>query len=217
MMKNKKARKSLSLLACLSLMCSLLLLCSGCGNKDKDALIGSWETTLDLTDMVNEQMEAGMGAQQDLMEYFTIKSFPLKLILTFNEDDTYKLAMDKAAMDQSLDNILKDFRDGATRYFEDIIAESGQEMTIDEALASMGITMDDFMEQLFNKDAMVSSMGEMESSGTFEVKSGKLFLTDEEGTGLEPYTLDGTTLTLTGEGVDDGELMGMYPMVFSKK
>ncbi len=217
MKKFKSAKKTAATLVCLSLMCSLLLLCSGCGNKDKDALIGTWETTLDLTDMVNDQMKAGMGAQQDLMEYFTIKSFPLKLTLTFNEDDTYKLAMDKAAMDQSLDNILTDFRDGATRYFEDIIAESGQEMTIDEALASMGITMDDFMEQLFNKDAMISSMGEMESSGTFEVKSGVIYLTDEEGPGAEPYKLDGTTLTLTGEGVDNGELMGMYPMVFNKK
>lgn len=217
MMKNKNFRKSLSLLACLSLMCTLLLMCSGCGNKDKDALVGTWESTLDLTDMVNEQMEAGMGNDQELMQYFTIKDFSIKLILTFNEDDTYKLAVDEAAMGQSLDNILADFKEGATRYFEDLIAQSGQEMTVDEALASMGFTMDDFMDELFSKEDMMSSLGEMESSGTFEAKSEMLYMTDEDGTGVEPYKLDGSTLTLTGEGVDDSDMVGLYPMTFTKK
>lgn len=216
-MKSKNFRKSLSLLTCLGLMCALLLVCSGCGSKDKDALVGSWESSLDLTDMVNDQMEAGMGGDQDLMEYFTIKDFSIKLVLTFNEDDTYKLAVDEAAMGQSLDNILAGFKDGATRYFEDLITQSGQEMTVDEALANMGLTMDDFMEQLFSKEDMMSSLGGMESSGTFEVKGETLYLTDEDGTGAEPYKLDGATLTLTGEGVDDGEMVGLYPMTFTKK
>ena len=210
MMKNKKVRKSLSLLACLSMMCALLLMCSGCGGGDKKALVGTWESSLDLTDMVNEQMEAGMGSDQELMQYFTIKDFSIKLALTFNEDDTYKLAVDEAAMGQSLDNILADFKEGATRYFEDLIADSGQEMTVDEALSAMGLTMDDFMDQLFSKEDMMSSLGEMESSGTFQAKGGMIYMTDGDGTGVEPYELEDSTLTLTGEGVDDGELVGLY-------
>ena len=217
MMKNKKVRKSLSLLACLSMMCALLLMCSGCGGGGKKALVGTWESSLDLTDMVNEQMEAGMGSDQELMQYFTIKDFSIKLALTFNEDDTYKLAVDEAAMGQSLDNILADFKEGATRYFEDLIAESGQEMTVDEALSAMGLTMDDFMDQLFSKEDMMSSLGEMESSGTFQAKGGMIYMTDGDGTGVEPYELEDSTLTLTGEGVDDGELVGLYPMTFTKK
>ena len=212
MMKNKKVRKSLSLLACLSMMCALLLMCSGCGGGDKKALVGTWESSLNLTDMVNEQMEAGMGSDQELMQYFTIKDFSIKLALTFNEDDTYKLAVDEAAMGQSLDNILADFKEGATRYFEDLIAESGQEMTVDEALSAMGLTMDDFMDQLFSKEDMMSSLGEMESSGTFQAKGGMIYMTDGDGTGVEPYELEDSTLTLTGEGVDDGELVGLSPM-----
>ena len=120
-------------------------------------------------EMVNEQMEAGMGSDQELMQYFTIKDFSIKLALTFNEDDTYKLAVDEAAMGQSLDNI------------------------------------------------MMSSLGEMESSGTFQAKGGMIYMTDGDGTGVEPYELEDSTLTLTGEGVDDGELVGLYPMTFTKK
>lgn len=120
-------------------------------------------------------------------------------------------------MGQSLDNILADFKEGATRYFEDLIAESGQEMTVDEALSAMGLTMDDFMDQLFSKEDMMSSLGEMESSGTFQAKGGMIYMTDGDGTGVEPYELEDSTLTLTGEGVDDGELVGLYPMTFTKK
>ena len=120
-------------------------------------------------------------------------------------------------MGQSLDNILADFKEGATRYFEDLIAESGQEMTVDEALSAMGLTMDDFMDQLFSKEDMMSSLGEMESSGTFQAKGGMIYMTDGDGTGVEPNEMEGSTLTLTGEGVDDGELVGLYPMTFTKK
>ena len=88
---------------------------------------------------------------------------------------------------------------------------------MDELLESSGYTLDGFLEEAFDKEDMMSSMDEMESSGTFQAKSGVLSLTDDEGTGLEAYTLENDTLTLTGEGVEDGSLMGLYPLVFTRK
>ncbi len=217
MTKNKSIRKSMSLLVCLSLLSALLLICSGCGSKDKEALIGTWETTIDMTDMLNQELKAGMGNDEELMSYFNISDFKVKIILEFNDDDTYKMTADEAAMEASVDSLIDTFRDGITKYFEDMIAQEGLEMTVDEVLGQMGMTMDSFMDQMFDKDDLMSSVDDMESSGTFEAKDSILYLTDDEGTGLEAYELDGDKLTLTGEGVDDSDLEGLYPLVFNKK
>jgi len=210
----KHARKNLSLLLCLSLLSALLLVCSGCGSKDKDALVGEWETTLDLTDMLNEQVKAGLD--QDMVEYIHIDSFEIPIDLTFNKDDTYEMSVNEASMEKNIDLLLDGLKDDLTKYFEDMIAAEGLDVTVDEMLGTIGYTMDQLMEESFDKDDLMSSMNEMESSGTYKVGKGTLILTDDEGPGTESYKLEGDKLTLTGEGADE-DLEDMYPMVFTRK
>lgn len=217
MKRAKKMRERLSLLVCLGMLTGLLLSCAGCGGGDKEALLGDWETTIDMTQMINDEMKSGMGGDQSLMDYFTVEEFSLKLVLSFNEDDTYQLAVDEGALDQSMDKVIEGFRAGTIRYFEDMIESQGLGMTVDEVLAATGTTLDEFLDQLFDKEVMMSSMGEMESKGTFEAKKGILYLNDDEP-GMEAYELKDGKLTLTGEGVDqDDALFDVYPMVFTKK
>ena len=216
MTKNKTMRKSLSLVACLSLMCALLLACSGCGNKEKDALLGTWQTTIDLTDMINDEMAAGLD-DDEMLQYLTVEKFTMDLTLVFNEDDSYSLSADEAAMSQQLDTIIESFKGGMTRYIEDMIAAEGVDMTVDDFFAQLGMDMDTLMDQAFDKEDLMSAADAMESKGTFEAKGGVLYLTDEEGTGLESYKLEDGKLTLTGEGVEDATMKDLYPMVFTKK
>lgn len=219
---KKNLRKSAALLASLGLLCAILLACSGCGgSKDKDALIGEWESTLDLTGMMNDEMTAGLRNDEELTSYFTISDFTVTLNLTFRDDGTYTLTADESSMEQSVDKVLDTLKDGFTRYLEDMIAEEYPDMTLDDFFEAAGMTLDEFYDQTFgdtlDRDALMSSTDDMQSSGTFQAKSGILSLTDDEGTGLEAYTLEGDTLTLTGEGVEDSDLVGLYPLVFTRK
>lgn len=215
-MKHKNVRKSLSLLVCLSLMSALLLACSGCGGGDKKALLGNWETSIDLTDMINDEMKAGLN-DDEMLQYLTVEKFTMELSLSFNEDDTYAMSVDEAALESSLDQVIATFKTGLTQYVEEMIAAQGVEMTVDDFFAQAGITLDDMLAQAFDKDEVMSSLDDMESKGTFEAKGGVLYLTDDEGTGLESYKLEDGKLTLTGEGVEDDDTKALYPMVFSKK
>lgn len=218
MTKHKNIRKSMSLMLCLSLMCALLLACSGCGNKEKDALVGTWETTLDMTDMINDELKASMGNDQEMMSYFKIDEFGIKAILTFGSDDTYKLSVDEKALEKSLDNVISIFRDGLQNYFEDAMKGQGIDMTVDELLQASGMgTLDSLLEEALDRDDLMSSMGDMESSGKFEIKNGALYMTDDDGTSTESYKLDGNKLTFTGEDSKDSDLEDFYPLVFTKK
>lgn len=220
-MMKQNMRKGAALLLSLTLLCTLFLMCSGCGNKDKEALIGEWETTLDLTGFVNDELKAGMGGDEELMKYFTISDFTFTLTLTFGEDDSYSMAVDKASVEKSADNAISTLQDGFSKYLEDMLAQQYPDMTIDEFFEAAGMTQEQFYDQLFgevlNKDNLVSSTDDMESSGTFEAKDGVLTLTDDDGPGTESYELDGDKLTLTGEGSEDSELADMFPLVFTKK
>lgn len=216
-MMTKNLRKIAAFLMSLGLLCAILMTCSGCGgNKDKEALLGDWVATVDMTEMMNDELKAGLG-DDELMSYFDLGTFSIKVNLSFKDDGTYTFSADEAALEQSLDNVIEVFRNGIIAYFEDTIAAQGADITVDELLESSGYTLDGFLEEAFDKEDMMSSMDEMESSGTFQAKSGVLSLTDDEGTGLEAYTLENDTLTLTGEGVEDGSLMGLYPLVFTRK
>lgn len=219
---KRNIRKSTAFLLSLSLLCAILLACSGCGgNKDKEALIGTWETALDLTEMMNDEMKAGLGNDDELMGYFTLSDFTVNITLTFRDDDTYTLAADEASMEKSVDMVLDTLRNGFTSYLEDMVAQEYPDMTMEEFFAAAGMTMEEFYDQTLggalDKEVLMSSTDDMESSGTFKASGGILTLTDDDGPGLEAYELDGDKLTLTGEGVEDGSLMGLYPLVFTKK
>ena len=221
-MMKKNMRKSAAFLVSLSLLCAILLACSGCaGNKDKEALIGTWETTLDLTSMMNDEMKAGLGNDEELMSYFTISNFTVTLTISFQDDDSYTLAADAASMEKSVDNMIASLQDGFSKYVEDMVAQQYPDMTMDEFFEAIGMTMDEFYDDTFgsalDKETLMSAVDDMESIGTFTAKNGILTLTDDEGPGMEAYELDGNKLTLTGEGVEDGSLMGLYPLVFTKK
>lgn len=169
--------------------------------QDKEALIGSWETTLDLTDMMNDEISAGMGGGDELMSYFTISDFTITLTLTFRDDDSYTLSADESSMEKSVDKALAAFREGFTKYLEDMVAEEYPDMTLDEFLEAMDTAIDGFYDQILgdalSKEDLMSAADEMESGGTFKAKNG--------------------ILTLTGEGVEDGTLTGLYPLIFTKK
>lgn len=216
-MKYKNLRKSAALFVCLSLMSALLLACSGCGGGDKKALIGDWQATIDLTDMINDEMAAGLRNDQDMLKYFTVQKFTLDLTLSFKDDNTYSMTVDEDALDKEIDDIIESFKAGTTQYFEDMIAAEGLDVSVEEALSAMGYTLDGFLDEAFPKENFTSSVDEMESKGTFEAKGGVLYLTDDDGTGMESYKLEDGKLTLTGEGVDDSDLEGLYPLTFTKK
>ena len=213
-------RKQMSLLLCLLLAVSMLVGLTGC-SSDKDALIGTWNGEADLTDVINESF----AADEELSRYVQVDSFKLPMVLVFNQDGTYSLGVDKTAVQAEIESLKTDVSDGLTAYLEDVIKEQGLTgVTVDDLLSAMGVSMEDLMAEAFSEDAVDELVEEMASEGNFDVKDGKLFLSDGldyavDETVYETYTLEGSTLTLLEYVADDAteEDQALYPMVFTKK
>ena len=103
----------------------------------------------------------------------------------------------------------------------DMLGEAAAELTIDEIMAMMGTTMDELIDQVVTQEMIDEMAASMVAEGNFQVKDGKLHLSDSLETAIdetvyETYTLEGDVLTLVTPSETDETTDFLYPMTFNK-
>ena len=170
-------KKHLSRLLCVTLVLAVLLSLAGCGASDEKKLIGTWNTTMDLTDMTNELLTA---ASPDMAEYITLSDCSIDLVYTFNEDGTYQMSLVDESLEAWSQNILEGTTEGLQKYLDDMAQEEG--LTADDLLSAMGVDLDELLEMSMDTEAMQETVRSSEESGTYELKDGQLLTTPDSGT-----------------------------------
>ena len=214
-------KKCLSIALCLGLVFTMLFMFTGCNEQKK--FVGKWESEIDMTDFINE----GMGLDDEMAEYVAIEDFEIVMQLIFNSDGTYKRTVDENSLEDTLEDAKEDLKDGMMDYFKAYLKESGLNMTVDELLEASEVDLDELVEEALGKKVMDEMVDSMTDEGNFEVKDGKLFMSDgldyeidEEV--YETYELNGDELKLIEAvgGDDDEDLKDLadelYPMVFER-
>lgn len=210
-------KKNLTKIMSIILVLVMVVALSGCANE-KDAVLGTWKAEVDLADYINE----GMASEdEEMAEYLAISSFKLTMVLTFEEDDTYSMSLDEADLDDAMEQLKEDFRAGLERYMQDMIDEMELDMTIDELMEAMGMSMDQLLDETFTDDMMQEIVDSAKSAGKFKVKDGKFYLSaglnyevDENVYGN--YEVEGNKLTLLDYTGEEDEFLSMYPITFTK-
>lgn len=207
-------KKRIALLLSLVLVLSALL--CACGSE-KDKLVGTWNTTIDMAESFNQEL----AADPEMAEYLSLESLEVGYTLTFSEDDTFALTVDTASMDAAAVTLAETMTEGMKKYFADAFAAEGIEMDVDAALAAMGMDLDALVDELMAEIFTEEAYAEMNVSGKYKVEGGKLYLSesvDEEPStdAYNPYTLDGSTLTLEAGTDADGEMAYLFPMVLTR-
>lgn len=215
-------KKNIIKLVSVIMVVAMLFLLGGCGASAKDKLLGTWETTVDMTEMMNEQM----ALEEEMADYFEFSSFSIKASITFNEDDTYSISVDKASVESALETMKSDMETGLTKYFEAMLDEAGMtDLSVDDLLGSMNTSMEAMLDELFNEAMEQEELfSELEQEGKFKAAEGKLYLSDSleyevDEKEYENYTLEGDTLTLVScvsEEEPDEFTQSLYPQVFKK-
>lgn len=195
--------------------------CSSSGDnnsiRDKEKFVGTWETTVDMTDYANKLLQQGIDQDStNITEYINIDKYEVTLLYTFNDNETYSISADKDRLKQSFEAIKSDFKNGAIAYFEDILAANGIDKSVDEMLELSGVSLDDYINETFGDDMFRSMVVDMKSTGEWQVDGGLLYLTyddmDENECLSYEFTSDGIKLSdINGE-----DWYGMYPMILKK-
>ena len=166
-------KKILSLVLIGAMLLTALLSFTGCGS-DADKILGTWETTWDMSDMLAKEV-----AGEEIAQYMQIKDFAVVMRFTFNEDGTYKMEVSEESIKAAFETLKGQFVEGMTAYMEDMLADSGLNMSVEEALALSGIDMDAIIEESFTEDMLDDVVDEFVSDGEYEVKDGKLYTFDK--------------------------------------
>ena len=213
-------KKILSLTLAALLLVALLAGCGGAGGgaAEEKGITGSWAADVDMTEYLNKLL----GEEEELSQYLTLENFTIKLLAEFKDDGTYTMACDPASADAAMDGLKEQTKDAMLRYMQDMIDESGMDTTVEDLLAESGMTMDDLMAEMDEAYSAEDLVGDLNMEGKYVYEEGKLALSnslDEEAdiAEYEPVSLEGDTLTLTGEGDTDGEFAGLYPVVFDRQ
>ena len=213
-------KKRIALLLSFVLVLSLALCACGGGEK-KETLVGTWNATIDIAEVYNAEIAA--SGDETMAEYLSVDSFAIPLVMTFNEDGTYSLTVDKEGMDATMNGLLEDMKVGLEKYFNDYFSSMGLEIDVDEALAASGMSLDALVEEMKAEIMTEDMYADMESEGQYKAEDGKLYLTEDVevepvGGVYNTYTIEGDTLTIEAgtEELEDEMAELLFPLVLKR-
>ncbi len=215
-------KKILSLLMCLVMLFSVMFTLTGCfGEQSK--YIGKWKATLDLTDIMNEEL----ANNEDMGDYFTLTDFSVVMFLEFNDDGTYSMYVEEESIEKAMEKMVDDLTLGMEDYLTNYFKGEGITVTVQEALDALGMTMDELMDDSFDDEMLDKTVDGMleaiNGEGNFKVNGDKLFMSAglEYGVDESAYEIceiSGDILKLLeGEGYEDGgPFSDLHPVTFTK-
>lgn len=213
-------KKRIALLLSFVLVLSLALCACGGGEK-KETLVGTWNATIDIAEVYNAEIAA--SGDEAMAEYLSVDSFAIPLVMTFNEDGTYSLTVDKEGMDAAMNGLIEDMKVGLEKYFNDYFSSMGLEIDVDEALAASGMSLDALVEEMKAEIMTEDMYADMESAGQYKAEDGKLYLTEDVevepvGGVYNTYTIEGDTLTIEAgtEELEDEMAELLFPLVLKR-
>lgn len=209
-------KKKINIILSMIMIFTMVIL-AGCSGSKEEQIIGSWETTIDATEIMKQAV-----SDKEMSEYIDFGECSLKMVYTFNEDGTYKAAPDEAATKEIFSNIKETYIAGITKYFEVQIAESSLSISVDELMAESGTSIDELAEKALGDEAVKKIIDSSTVEGKYEVKDGKLYTTesmdeDIDENKYETYELSKDELKiLESIGDDNGENGIDYPIIFNR-
>lgn len=184
---------------CLVLVTILILSSlAGCA-KDSDALIGTWEGEVNYAGYFNQGLQSVAG--EALAEYWTVENFPITLILTFREDGTYSMTVDRDKLNHTIVDLKKKLTKGLRDFIQDLIDASESDMSVDDFMSSMDMDMNAMIEEAVGPDIVDALIKDCTYEGNFTAEGGKLYTSASLANSInksiyENYEITQNTLTL---------------------
>lgn len=209
-------KKKINIILSMIMIFTMVIL-AGCSGSKGAQIIGSWETTIDATEIMKQAV-----SDEEMSEYIDFGDCNLKMVYTFNEDGTYKATPDEAATKETFSNMKETYINGITKYFEAQIAKSSLSVSVEELMAESGTSIDELAEKALGDEAVKNLIDSSTVEGKYEVKDGKLYTTesmdeDIDENKYETYEMSKDELKiLESIGDDNGENGIDYPIIFNR-
>lgn len=179
------------------MMTLLLLSLTACGSSKNESLEGTWKWTMDVTDQIFKENK--------ITEIDTVE---MVYVLTFRRDGSFSMAVDKAALYQSLQSCID-------TYIDAIIEQGYQEMAaskgitreqFDAIMTDKGLTWESYMKLTLLSQGdpykVADSVAGDSMSGYFRSDGSRLHVSKQKDSfdrdNYTEYSLGGDVMTWTG-------------------
>lgn len=183
------------------LLLTMVLSMTGCSKEA--SVVGTWEGKLDMAEAINNEV---VKADAEMGKYMKIDKFEITLRFIFGEDGSFKMEVDEESCDAAFQGMREPLEKGIRKYFEEMIKSAGLgDMTIDEALAATGMSLDSLIDEVMKSMDTSDFVDSMTQECKYRLDGDKLY-TYEGVVDKDVYTLvelDGDTLTLKESHGDD--------------
>ncbi len=194
-------KKRLSGFLAVVLLLTMVLSMTGCG--EEKALVGTWEGKMDMTEALNNELA---NADPEMGEYMKVENFEITLRFVFGEDGSFKMEADKDSCEAAFQGMREPLEKGIRAYFEKMIKDAGLgDMTIDEVLATQGMTLDAVIDSAMEAMDTSEFVDSMKQECKYRLDGDKLY-TYEGVVDKDVYILielNGDTMTLKESHGDD--------------
>ena len=216
----------------------IMLSVTGC-SIFKPELLGSYQTEVDLRDLVIQQFDSGTGLADtaySLEHYLT--GFPVTINFVFTEAGTYSITVDKDSIQGALDGLkaaaaamVDDYVfDGVKAQYESygFTAETRDDVATfvnmswsELCTLVLEVSPDKYVDVIITNSFVESLASEYHSEGQFKARKGQLHLSEHidllpSDEIYETYVIEGDTITFTGAVNLENNVRIPYPYTLTK-
>lgn len=185
------------------------------GAQAQESLVGTWTGSVDMTDMLNDEMAAA-----EIDAYFQFTELSLRLVMTFTEEGTCSLAIDETSVTELLEAVKVQMKDGMVAMLQEQLKAMNVDMSVDELLAQSGMTLDELIDQSMEGALSEDMFSGLETETSYMAKGGMLYIDDApedlDESSANPYEISGNTLTIQISEEEDEPYAFMFPLVLKK-
>lgn len=179
-----------------------------------EKVFGKWECTTDMGAMINKLLLIYAEEDPLIAQHVKISSCPVTETYEFFNDYSYTITTDEKMYNDAIEIIKADLTKGLNNYLVAVAKDLGMNMTSQELLALMGYSsMEEYINELFALDSLVD-VSEPIIGYYRTTPDGKIYLDEYTDTYYNFYTIEGDTLTLTGD--NENIMPELYPIVFER-
>lgn len=184
--------------------------------NDIAQLYGTWESTFDLSGMIEEELGSEFAGFHE--------EFDITLLMDFNEDGTFKMYADEDTLTDSFNNYIESLAVfGTELIYTQFTAEGYSRKEINSVFKQeYGMGIEEYMLSELQKSVDIKELVEsIETTGVYEVEGNKLYM-DEfaiSSYSYDLFTIEGDVLTIdASEEVDSVDILEefSYPYVFNR-
>ena len=193
----------------LAMVCSVSLLIgtSAC-SADPNPLVGAWESKIEMTDFLND-------TTGDAADFFDWSNLLFVMELEFKEDTTFVWQYDEESIENLLKNMRSVYEHGVLEYLDYLIEQENLNMTQEEFLDTLGMTLDDMV------DGMMQQAEDSMEIESFKGNELHLWYEGHDGNAeILKFKCDGDSLTIDIADKDEWDILALnylFPMTFTKK